>query len=132
MFYRFLAGYPPFSGATPEETWANLKNWHKTLRRPHYDRPEDRIFNLSDNGWSAIIQYALHTRLNAWCLLIFPSFSLINDKSRRTSTLDEVKQHPFYAGVQWKVLRDTPAPFIPALDSEVDTGYFDNFDDPAG
>ena len=48
------------------------------------------------------------------------------------STLDDVKQHPFYAGVPWNILRDTPAPFIPALDSEVDTGYFDNFDDPAG
>jgi len=54
ILFEFLAGYPPFSGATPEETWANLKNWNKTLRRPHYERPEDRIFNLSDNGWSAI------------------------------------------------------------------------------
>jgi cell cycle protein kinase DBF2 len=58
--------------------------------------------------------------------------SLINDKSRRMSTLDEVKKHPFYAGIQWDTLRDTAAPFIPALDSEVDTGYFDNFEDPAG
>lgn len=102
---RFLAGYPPFSGAMPEETWANLKSWHKTLRRPHYDRPEDQIFNLSDAGWSAIVH-------------------LIADKTRRTSTLDEVKQHPFYAGIAWDTLRDTPAPFIPALDSEIDTGYF--------
>ena len=54
ILFEFLAGYPPFSGASPEETWANLKNWHKTLRRPHYDRPEDRVFNLSDVGWSAI------------------------------------------------------------------------------
>ena len=59
-FYRFLAGFPPFSGATGEETWANLKNWQKVLRRPHYDRPEDRIFNLSDLGWSAITSYVLH------------------------------------------------------------------------
>lgn len=48
------------------------------------------------------------------------------------STLDEIKQHPFYAGIRWDTIRDTPAPFIPALDSEVDTGYFDNFEDPAG
>lgn len=51
---RFLAGFPPFSGATADETWLNLKNWTRVLRRPHYDRPEDRIFNLSDEGWSAI------------------------------------------------------------------------------
>ena len=101
ILFEFLAGYPPFSGATPEETWANLKNWQKTLRRPHYDRPEDRIFNLSDAGWSAICQ-------------------LIADKSRRPSTLDEVKIHSFYDGVSWKNLRDTPAPFVPALDSELE------------
>lgn len=57
--FRFLAGYPPFSGATPDETWNNLKNWHRALRRPHYDRPEDLIFNLSDDGWSAITWYVL-------------------------------------------------------------------------
>lgn len=48
------------------------------------------------------------------------------------STLDDVKQHPFYAGIPWDTLRDNPSPFVPALDSEVDTGYFDNFEDPAG
>ena len=56
---RFLAGFPPFSGATPEETWSNLKNWNKCLRRPHYEKPEDRMFNLSDVGWDAI----------TWCVL---------------------------------------------------------------
>lgn len=56
---------------------------------------------------------------------------MIADKSRRSSTLEEVKRHPFYAGIAWDNLRGTPAPFIPALDSEVDTGYFDNFEDPA-
>lgn len=48
------------------------------------------------------------------------------------SVLDDVKHHPFYAGVDWDRIRDAPAPFIPALDSDVDTGYFDNFEDPAG
>ena len=50
-------GFPPFSGSTPEETWANLKSWPKVLRRPVYDRPEDLIFNLSDTAWDAVIQY---------------------------------------------------------------------------
>lgn len=59
---RFLSGFPPFSGASSEETWLNLKNWSKSLRRPHYDRPEDRIFNLSDVGWSAITSCVLPSR----------------------------------------------------------------------
>ena len=112
MLFEFLAGFPPFSGATGDETWANLKNWSRSLRRPHYDRPEDRIFNLSDNGWSAIT-------------------SLINHKDRRLSTLDQVKQHPFFAEVRWDDLREGAAPFVPALDSEVDSGYFDDFTNEA-
>lgn len=54
-----MAGFPPFSGGTPEETWTNLKNWTKVLKRPQYDRPEDMIFNLSDVSWDAITRYAI-------------------------------------------------------------------------
>lgn len=58
ILFEFLAGYPPFSGATPEETYNNLKHWNRVLQRPVYDRPEDQIFNLSENGWNAIVQCA--------------------------------------------------------------------------
>lgn len=54
ILFEFLAGFPPFSGSTPEETWTNLKNWSKVLRRPEYDKPEDLIFNLSDIAWDAV------------------------------------------------------------------------------
>jgi len=36
------------------ETWTNLKNWAKVLRRPEYDREEDLVFNLTDVAWDAI------------------------------------------------------------------------------
>lgn len=42
------------------------------------------------------------------------------------STLDQVKVHPFFRGVDWLNLRERKAPFIPALDSEIDAGYFDD------
>ena len=57
ILFEFLAGFPPFSGGTPEETWTNLKNWTKVLRRPEYDKPEDLIFNLTDVAWDAITRY---------------------------------------------------------------------------
>lgn len=50
--------------------------------------------------------------------------SLIADKDARLGTLDEVKAHPFFAGVQWATLRDGAAPFVPALDSEVECVHF--------
>jgi len=57
ILFEFLAGFPPFSGGTPDETWTNLKNWTKVLRRPEYDKPEDLIFNLTDVAWDAITRY---------------------------------------------------------------------------
>lgn len=59
IFFEFLAGFPPFSGETPEETWTNLKNWTKVLTRPKYDKPEDLIFNLSDVAWDAVTRFVL-------------------------------------------------------------------------
>ncbi|KAH8922283.1 kinase-like protein [Atractiella rhizophila] len=112
ILFEFLAGYPPFSGATPEETWNNLKNWQRALRRPHYEREEDKIFNMSDNGWDAITAF-------------------IASKETRVRSLDEVKRLAFFDGVPWSTLRDTPAPFVPELDSEVDPSYFDDFSSEA-
>ncbi|KAJ8591338.1 kinase-like protein [Rhizopogon salebrosus TDB-379] len=108
IFFEFLAGFPPFSGGTPEETWINLKNWTKVLRRPEYDKPEDLIFNLTDVAWDAVTR-------------------LISHSSVRYSTLSQVTSHPFFNGVKWEDLRSTRAPFVPALDSEIDTGYYDDF-----
>lgn len=123
ILFEFLAGFPPFSGASPEETWSNLKNWPKVLRRPHYDRPEDQIFNLSDVGWSAItrcvpslITFCQHSQR----LTPSISHSLLASRSTRMSSIEGLKAHPFFNGVPWESLRETKAPFIPALDSEVE------------
>jgi cell cycle protein kinase DBF2 len=38
-----------------------------------------------------------------------------------------VRVHPFFKGAPWDNLRTAPAPFVPALDSDEDTGYYDDF-----
>ncbi|KAI0727601.1 kinase-like protein [Fomitopsis betulina] len=108
ILFEFLSGFPPFSGSTPEETWTNLKNWTKVLRRPEYDKPEDIIFNLTDVAWDAVTRLIAHA-------------------SVRYSTLAQVADHPFFEGVPWDDLRGIRAPFVPALDSDIDTGYYDDF-----
>ena len=57
ILFEFLAGFPPFTGETAEETWTNLKKWTTVLARPHYDKPDDQIFNLTDVAWDAITRY---------------------------------------------------------------------------
>jgi cell cycle protein kinase DBF2 len=111
ILFEFLAGFPPFTGGTPEETWTNLKNWTAVLRRPEYDKPEDLIFNLTDTAWDAVTRLIAHSSL-------------------RYNNLNQVKAHPFYTKVKWDHLREISPPFVPQLDSEEDTGYYDDFTSP--
>ena len=144
ILFEFLAGFPPFSGGTPDETWTNLKNWTKVLRRPEYDREEDLIFNLTDIAWDAVTRLVYPSlpsfpfvflnvnNLNliylfAWTASLSLKNRLISHASVRFSNLTQVQTHPFFERVQWDDLRSTKAPFVPALDSEIDTGYYDDF-----
>lgn len=34
--------------------------------------------------------------------------------------MEDIKAHPFFRDVEWGTLRDGKAPFIPALDSEIE------------
>lgn len=111
ILFEFLCGFPPFSGSTPDETWVNLKNWPKVLRRPVYDKPEDLIFNLTDQAWEAVVH-------------------LIASPKDRVSTIQEVQGLKFYSEVPFKGLRQQAAPFVPMLDNETDVGYFDSFSSP--
>lgn len=54
-------------------------------------------------------------------------FRLIAHSVTRYSTMSQLKAHPFFANVPWDNPRGREAPFVPALDSEIDTGYYDDF-----
>ena len=58
-------------------------------------------------------------------------YSLISHASIRFATLDQLKGHPFFKRVPWDNLRDQEAPFVPQLESEEDTLYYDDFTDEA-
>jgi cell cycle protein kinase DBF2 len=61
--------------------------------------------------------------------LTFPS--CIASKSKRFSSIQDVYAHPYFAEVDWPLLRSQRAPFVPELDSETDAGYFDDFSSEA-
>lgn len=112
MLYEFLCGFPPFSGGSADETWANLQRWEKVLQRPIYVKKEDLQFNLSDQAWDSIL-------------------CLIDGPKRRFASLEQVESHPFFTPLNFKTLRSLQPPLVPQLANETDTVYFDNFDDPA-
>ncbi|PNS13999.1 hypothetical protein CAC42_6512 [Sphaceloma murrayae] len=105
MLFEALAGYPPFAGATVDETWQNLKRWSHVLRKPEYEDPN---YFLSKRTWDLITR-------------------LISTKNNRLRGMSAVKAHAYFAEVQWAGLREERAPFVPELDSETDAGYFDDF-----
>ncbi len=39
-------------------------------------------------------------------------------------TVDQIKRHPFFYGVDWLSIREIAAPFVPNLKSITDTSYF--------
>lgn len=60
----------------------------------------------------------------------FLSYRLITDREDRYTTLDQVKKHPWMAGLDWDNLRSTEASFVPVLKTPMDTSYFDDFSNP--
>ena len=105
MLFEALAGYPPFAGATVDETWQNLKQWKKVLRKPVY---EDPSYFLSKRTWDLITR-------------------LISTKNNRLRGIKAVQMHDYFREVSWERLRSERAPFVPELDSDTDAGYFDDF-----
>lgn len=105
MLFEALAGYPPFAGASVDETWQNLKQWKKVLRQPVY---EDPSYFLSRRTWDLITR-------------------LVAGRDRRFRGMREIRDHAYFAEVEWEKLRQQRAPFVPELDSETDAGYFDDF-----
>ncbi|KAI4163532.1 MAG: hypothetical protein LQ342_002804 [Letrouitia transgressa] len=109
MLFEALSGYPPFAGATVDETWQNLRRWEKVLRKPKFEDPN---YFLSPRTWDLITR-------------------CVNSKAKRFRGINEIYKHVYFAEVEWRTLREQRAPFVPELEGETDAGYFDDFSSEA-
>ena len=100
-----VVGYPPFFADDPSITCQKILHWKKTFVIP-------REANISREVTDLIRK-------------------LVTDASTRLGNkgADEIKRHPFFAGVDWDNLRNSPAPWIPKLTSDYDTANFDKFEE---
>lgn len=105
IFFEMVVGYPPFYSDEPKITCQKILNWKKTFKVP-------RDANLSKEATDLI-------------------YKLVCDKDERLGTngATEIKQHPFFKGVDWNNIRNTKAPWIPELQGEEDSSNFDKFDE---
>lgn len=97
IMYECLVGWPPFCAEDAHETYRKIVNWQTQLHFPEEvqlsPEAEDLIRNLITSA----------------------------DKRLGRHGADELKAHPFFAGVNWDALRSIGAPFKPNLSSITDT-----------
>ncbi|XP_058116552.1 microtubule-associated serine/threonine-protein kinase 4 [Anopheles ziemanni] len=102
ILYEFLIGCVPFFGETPEELFAHTVNddieWPDGDDWPLQEEAKDLI--------TALLQQNPRDRLG-------------------TGSAHEVKEHCYFYGLDWNNLLRQKAEFVPQLDNEEDTSYFD-------
>eukprot|EP00899_Mesostigma_viride_P028644 jgi/Mesvir1/8965/Mv01051-RA.1 len=104
--YEMLVGYPPFYSDDPMSTCRKIVNW-----RQHLHFPEDA--HLSWEARNLIER-------------------LLCDVDNRLGThggADEIKAHPFFAGVPWDKLYQMEAAYRPVVEGELDTRNFEDFEE---
>ncbi|PSN59639.1 serine threonine protein kinase-like protein [Corynespora cassiicola Philippines] len=111
ILFECLYGYPPFHADTPDEVFSNI-----LARR--IDWPEnDEDYQISDEAKD------LMNRL----MCTDPAQRLgSNMDDKYASGGEEIRNHPWFADVNWERLRDDEASFIPAPENPEDTEYFDS------
>uniref|UniRef100_A0A480PR98 non-specific serine/threonine protein kinase n=1 Tax=Sus scrofa TaxID=9823 RepID=A0A480PR98_PIG len=101
ILYEFLVGCVPFFGDTPEELFGQVIS--DEIVWPEGD---DALPPDAQDLTSKLLRQNPLERLG-------------------TGSAHEVKQHPFFTGLDWTGLLRQKAEFIPQLESEDDTSYFD-------
>ncbi|KAH7914332.1 kinase-like domain-containing protein [Hygrophoropsis aurantiaca] len=97
IMFECLVGYPPFCSESTHETYQKIIQWQYHLLFPddvHLSREAEDLVRR-----------------------------LITSQDRRLS-VEQIKKHPFFYGVDWDLLRRIDAPFVPHLRSITDTSYF--------
>uniref|UniRef100_A0A6Q2Y035 non-specific serine/threonine protein kinase n=1 Tax=Esox lucius TaxID=8010 RepID=A0A6Q2Y035_ESOLU len=105
ILYEFLVGCVPFFGDTPEELFGQVIT-------------DDIVWPDGDEALPADAQGLISTLLQTNPLMRLG-----------TGGAFEVKQHSFFSDLDWNSLLRQKAEFIPHLESEEDTSYFDTRSD---
>ncbi|EDU50644.1 serine/threonine-protein kinase CBK1 [Pyrenophora tritici-repentis Pt-1C-BFP] len=111
ILFESLYGYPPFHADTPDEVFQNI-----LARKIDWPEDDDDVYDISDEAKD------LMNRL----MCSDPAERLgANKDDKFASGGEEIRNHPWFAGMNWDTLRDDEASFIPAPENPEDTEYFD-------
>ncbi|XP_023931930.1 microtubule-associated serine/threonine-protein kinase 3-like isoform X3 [Lingula anatina] len=102
ILYEFLVGCVPFFGDTTEELFSQVIN-------VDIEWPEEEEYSVDEDSKNLIISLLQQNPIDRL----------------GTGGAHEVREHVFFLGLDWDGLLRQKAEFIPQLDSEEDTSYFD-------
>ncbi|BGP17914.1 hypothetical protein JCM10213_003921 [Rhodosporidiobolus nylandii] len=100
IMFECLVGYPPFCSENAHDTYRKIIDWRNQLYFPD----DVRLSREAEDLIRRMITSA--------------------DNRLGRNNADEIKNHPFFAGVDWSTIRNIESPFIPQLRSLTDTSYF--------
>lgn len=105
ILFEMLVGYPPFFSDEPSITCQKILQWRKTLTIPEEAK-------LSPEATDILKR-------------------LLCDTENRLGTggIHEIKNHPFFRGLDWEKLREMQSPFQPVVKDDEDCTRFDKFDE---
>jgi serine/threonine-protein kinase RIM15 len=109
ILFEFLYGYPPFHAGSPDEVFENI-----LARRISW--PDENDLEVSQEAkdlMNKLICLDPRGRLGA------------NNEDKFSSGGEEIRNHPFFEGVNWDTLLEDDAQFVPAPENPEDTEYFD-------
>ena len=104
IFFEMLVGYAPFCSEDTKDVCYKVVNWKEYLRIPD----EIQISNEAED--------LINKMINS------------SDERLGKNGIEEIKRHPFFKGIDWDNIRSTKAPFIPELENDYDTKYFEKFE----
>ena len=104
ILYEMLVGYAPFCSKKTSDVCYKVAHFEQYLKFPPNCKASDVCKDL-------ILK------------LITKSENRLGKNGSK-----EIKAHPFFKGVNWLKIKEMKPPFIPQLNSDYDTKYFDHFD----
>lgn len=138
--FECLVGWPPFCADTRQDVYRKSINWQQCLYFPddvHVGQYSQHLIRRylyfhslvlhekEERETASPIQIPRHIWPGFKLTFIGSSSLVCNSENRLGRTgAHEIKQHPFFHGVDFDNLRRFRAPFEPRLASEIDTTYF--------
>ncbi|KAG0349058.1 hypothetical protein BG004_002258 [Podila humilis] len=138
IMFEMLYGYPPFISKSRHTTRLKIINWRQTLRFPSKPKVSREVQDLIEKlicekefrlGRTPPVAHNSTKRWSTVSPHLMQQQQQMLNHSMSNQDASEIKNHPWFNGIDWTNLRHQQPPFRPALKDPADTRYFDEMVD---